>query len=108
MQNFVKSGKTITLTAPYAVSSGGGAKVGLIFGIAGGDVANGATQEFETEGVFDIAKDTSTFAVGAAVYWDDTNKVVTSTVGSNLKVGVAILSALTGDATARVRLNGAF
>jgi len=105
----VQSGNTITVVAPYAGSSGGGAQVGIMFGIANNDFLNADTNlELQVEGVFDIAKDTSVFAQGAVVYWDNTNKVVTSTSTSNLKIGVATLAALTGDATARVRLNGAF
>ena len=66
-------------------------------------------------GVFDLAKDTSTFASGDAVYWDDTNKVATSTSAGNLVIGTAELAQASGtaapggaqaDPTVRVRLNG--
>ena len=32
--NFIQPGDTLTLTAPYTVASGAGAKVGSIFGVA--------------------------------------------------------------------------
>lgn len=104
MNNFVHRGITLTLTAPYAVTSGGGCKVGNFFGIASNDVANGATGEFVVEGVFDITKDTSTFAAGDKVYWDDTAKKATSTTSGNTYIGKAELAALTGGATVRTKL----
>ena len=67
--------------------------------------------------VFDLAKDNSTVANGDYVYWDNTNKVATSTTTGNKKIGVALLSqpggvnapgGNAGDATGRVRLNSAF
>ena len=36
MKNYVQPGNTITLTAPYAVTSGDGLLVGAIFGVAAG------------------------------------------------------------------------
>lgn len=105
MKNFISSGDQLTVAMPYAVTSGGGVKVGLLFGVAAGTYDNGADGVISLCGVFDIAKDTSTFAVGDAVYWNNTTKVVTSTASGNTKVGVATKAALTGDATARVILN---
>ena len=43
MKNYVQPGNTITLTAPYAVSSGDGLLVGAIFGVATGSAGNGET-----------------------------------------------------------------
>ena len=118
MVNYIQPGDTITVKAPYAVVSGAGMKVGVgMFAVASIDAALNDIIEGATEGVFDLAKDASTFADGALVYWDDTAKKVTTTVATNVKIGVAALiqpdgsSALggvSGDATARVRLNGSF
>lgn len=118
MNNFVQNGNRITVTAPYAVSSGGGCKVGGSFGIAAFDAALSANLEIATAGVYDLVKDASTFTDGAAVYWDDTAKKATSTVSTNMKIGAATLTqpggapaalgGATGDATVRVRLNGVF
>jgi predicted RecA/RadA family phage recombinase len=115
MKSYVHRGETLTVAAPYATKSDGGVKVGNLFGIAVFDAAQGASLEIVAEGVFDIAKDTSTFASGDAVYWDDTNKVATSTSAGNLVIGTAelaqasgtaALGGASGDATVRVRLNG--
>lgn len=109
MQNFVQAGDTITLTAPYIVASGAGALVGSIFGVACDAYASGlTTAEFKTTGVFNLTKATGALAAGALMYWDNTNKVVTGTASTHKLIGVAILAAASGDATARVRLNGAF
>jgi predicted RecA/RadA family phage recombinase len=104
MQNYVHRGDTLTLTAPYPVTSGGGVKVGNIFGIAVNTQSQGDSMEAQIAGVFDLVKDASAFAQGDLVYWDDTNKVATSTVGANLLIGNAELAQLTGDATVRVKL----
>jgi predicted RecA/RadA family phage recombinase len=87
---------TLTVAAPYTVKSGGGVKVGNLFGVAVYDAALNASLEIVAMGVFDLAKDTSTFASGDAVYWDDTNKVATSTATGNKKIGVAVLSQPSG------------
>src|ERR1700733_10920174 len=95
MQNYVQKGQTLTIAAPYNVTSGGGVLVsgtGYVFGIAVNTQNLGDSMEIVTEGVFDLAKDASTFANGDYVYWDNTNKVVTSTATGNKKVGVAVLS----------------
>lgn len=109
MKNFVQPGDVVTLTAPYAVASGAGAKVGSIFGVATGDVANAVAGEFMLVGVFDLPKlSTDVITVGAKLYWDDTNKWVTVTASTHILVGVALLAAGNPSATARVRLNGGF
>ncbi len=111
MKNYVQAGKTLSLAAPYAVSSGGGALVGSIFGVAASDVAGGAEGEFQVEGVFDLARETgadTAWSVGDLIYWDNTNKRATKTSTGNKLIGVAVKAAADTDATGRVRLNGAF
>ena len=46
MQNYVHKGETLTVVAPYAVKSGGGVKVGNLFGVAVYDVLLGASLGF--------------------------------------------------------------
>lgn len=109
MKTSIQAGNVLTLTAPYAVSSGDGLLVGLIFGIATSAAASGATVETQVVGVASVKAATAdTFAVGAAVYWDNTAKQMTSTVGSNTKVGVATVAKTNGQTTVTVRLNGVF
>lgn len=107
MKNFVNKGDTVTLTAPYARSSGQGALVGSLFGVAVGDVANGAEGEFVTRGVFDLtAAAATTASVGAKAYWDATNKEVTATASGNTLIGCFMAAKVADTTTARVRLNG--
>jgi len=110
MKNFVQPGDTVTVTAPYALTAGDGCLVGTMFGIACGTYANGATDaEIKTEGVFDItALSTDTTTVGATVYWDNTNKRITTTSAGNTKVGVALEAKASGATTCRTRLNASF
>jgi predicted RecA/RadA family phage recombinase len=118
MNNAELCGEEISMTAPYAVTSGAGALVGKIFGVAAKTLASGAVGTFSLQGVFRLAKEatTATFADGDPVYWDNTNKVCTNVAQSNWMIGQACLinqdgtSALGGgatDATVRVRLLGA-
>ena len=121
MINFVHKGHTLTFTAPYNVNGGAGFQVGTIFAVAGYTALSGTLVEGDVVGVFDIAKDASTFTESASVYWDNVNMVATSNVsttnGLNMLIGVAslvqtsgtnALGGLTGDATVRVRLNAKF
>lgn len=107
--NYIQDGDTLTLAAPYAVSSGGGALIGAIFGVALETLANGATGDFQTEGVFQLPKTSAqAWTVGAKIYWDDTNKVTTTTSTSNTLIGVAVAVAANPSSTGLVRLNGSF
>lgn len=112
MKNFVQPGANVTVTAPYALAAGDGCLVGILFGIACGTYLNGATDaELATEGIFDItalSTDTASGTALVAAYWDNTNKRITTTVGSNTKVGVIVAAKANGEITARVRLNAAF
>ena len=90
MKNHVQPGKTITLTAPYAVTSGDGLLVGAIFGVASGTAALGEAVETAVEGVYDLKKVASqAWAAGDKIYWDNTAKNTTKTLTSNTLIGVA-------------------
>lgn len=107
MKNFKQTGRSVTLTAPYAVASGGGALVGNLFGVAVNAVANGAQGEFETEGCFELpALASDTFDQGQRLYWDNTNKRLTETATGNYPVGVATAAKVATVALATVRLDG--
>lgn len=109
MKNYVQKGENLTIAAPYDVTSGGFLKSGLIVGVASGDALSGADVDVVTVGVFDLPKvSTDVFAVGAACYWDDTAKLITSTTSGNSKVGIAVEARANPSGFARVRLNGTF
>lgn len=107
--NHKGAGKVLTLTAPYQRNTGLGALVGSIFGVALGTVASGAAGEFAVTGEWTLAKTSAqAWTVGALIYWDDTNKVCTTTSTSNKLIGVATAVAANPSSTGQVRLNGAF
>ena len=111
MKNYVQPGNTITLTAPYAVSSGDGLLVGSIFGVAAGTAALGEAVEAALTGVYDLKKVASqAWAAGDKVYWDNTAKEATKTTTSNTQIGVAVVAVAGGasDIIGRVRLNASF
>jgi predicted RecA/RadA family phage recombinase len=107
MKNYVSEGDVISFAAPYARTSGQGAKVGNLFGVACNDVANGATGQFKTKGIFDLTcLGTDTTTVGAVLYWDDTNKRLTTTASANTRVGVALEAKANGPTVVRCLLDG--
>lgn len=108
MNNYIQPGKVVTLTAPHDCSSGQGALVGSLFGVATADVANGADGEFETEGVFELPKPTGqAFSQGEKCYWDTDGRNVTESDSSESHlIGVAIEAAGSSATTVKVRLNG--
>jgi len=110
-KNYSQKGEVLTLAAPYAVSSGGGALVGATFGVAQSDVASGDDGVFDVEGVWTLTKATGTStggSQGARAYWNNTNKNVTAVSTSNTLIGVFTATCADGDATCTVRLNGSF
>lgn len=111
MKNYVQPGNTITLDAPYSVTSGDGLLAGAIFGVAVSDAVSGATVGAVLAGVFDLTKiGSQAWTIGTKVYWDDTNKHCTSVATGNTLIGVAVeaVAGGAGDTTGRVRLNGTF
>ncbi|MBL8908035.1 MAG: DUF2190 family protein [Rhizobiales bacterium] len=108
MKNYVQAGKTVTFPAPSGgILSGAGLLIGSLFGVANTTAEEGDPVECDTNGVFDLPKTAGqTFAFGAKVYWDNTAKAVTAVSTDNSLIGSALAVAASGDATARVRLNG--
>lgn len=109
MKNFIDSGETPTLAAPYDRLSGEGALIGSLFGVAVKDVLSGADGVFCTEGVFTLKKTSAqAWTVGVKLYWDNTAKEVTTAAaaGANMLIGVALEVAANPSSTGVVRLNG--
>ncbi len=107
MKNYIQPGEVIEFAAPYDRLSGQGALIGTIFGVATIDVLSGVRAPFELEGVFELAKaDSQAWTEGAKIYWDNTNKVCTTTSMSNTLIGVAseAVASTAGLVLGRVRL----
>ncbi len=107
MKTFLQKGDVLSVTAPYAVASGAGCQVGVMFGVAQTTAANGAAVEIATTGVFTLDKtNTEAWTQGAALYWNNTTKKATTTVGTNKLIGYAAAAALAADTTGPVWLPG--
>ena len=110
MKNYIQPGNTVPLTAPTGgATSGVPLQVGEIVAVATSTVEEGQQVEGHLVGVFNLPKDApQAWTEGAAVYWDDTAKVVTVTPASNKKIGVAVAPASAAATEGKVRLNGSF
>lgn len=107
MKNFVQPGGIVTVSAPYALTSGMAVLVGSLFGVAAADAANGAPVEIKLQGVFDITALTADAGgVGTKMYWDAVNKRLTITAAGNTLVGCLTAAKGGTDTTARVYLDG--
>lgn len=109
MKTYVQEGDALEFTAPSGgVVAGNGYLIGSIFGVARTTAAEGAAFILDTGGVYTLPKKAGdTPAQGAVVYWDDTNKYVTTTASGNTKIGAhaAAAAAASAAATLPVRLN---
>lgn len=106
--NYVQPGRTLTLTAPYAVASGAGALVGNIFGVSLTTLAIAVAGEFTLEGVWSLAKTSAqAWAVGDKIYWDNVNKRCDNLASAGfVRIGVATAVAANPSSTGYVRLDG--
>lgn len=92
-----------TTTIPYtpsssAVTGGDVIVVGNNIFFAEKDIAVGALGHLHIGGVWDLPKEASVaHTQGALVYWDATNHVVTTTAGSNKKIGIVASDAAAAD-----------
>lgn len=107
MKNYVQDGSVLTVVAPSGgIASGAGLKVGEVFGVAQVAAAEGESVAIVLEGVFTLPKvSAQAWTVGARVYWDDTNKNVTTTASGNKLIGAAAAAAANPSATGSVLLN---
>ena len=110
MKDFIKPGDMMTVPAPSGgATSGNGVLVGAMFGVAATTAAESAEVEIMTTGVHALAKTSAqAWTLGAKVYWDNTNKVVTTTASGNTLIGVAVAVAANPSDYGEVRLNGSF
>lgn len=106
--NYIQPGKTLTLTAPYIVASGAGALIGNLFGVALKALAAAASGEFNTVGVWSLAKTSGqAWVVGDKIYWDNVNKRCDNLASAGfVLIGVATAVAANPSSTGYVRLNG--
>jgi predicted RecA/RadA family phage recombinase len=105
MKNFIQCGKSLTIPAPAAVTSGDIVIAGSIVGIAAGDAESGADVDVVTEGVFDLPKVSAlAITLGATVYYDSSTGLVNTTASGNTKLGHAVAAAANPSASVNVKL----
>jgi predicted RecA/RadA family phage recombinase len=86
-KNLVQSGDVVTLTAPGTLVSGAGVLVAFVFGVVQIDVLVNDDMPIAVRGVWRLPKlSTDSPAEGAKLYWDDTNKRLTTTLTNNTYV----------------------
>jgi predicted RecA/RadA family phage recombinase len=96
-------------SAPYALTPGAGCLVGAIFGIAVDSAAAGSEVVLAVTGIYTMPKVSAlAINVGDALYWDNTNMVVTETASGNAHIGVAVTAAANPSASVNVRLSASF
>jgi predicted RecA/RadA family phage recombinase len=106
MKNAVSSGNVIAHTPSAAVSSGQLVLVGTKLGVAVADIAANATGSLQMSGEFSFGKvTTDVVAQGAALYWNNTSKLLTTTSAGNTYAGYATAAAGNGAATVNINLN---
>ena len=108
MKGYIQDGDTLPFVAPYDVAAGGGVLVGTIFLVAIAAVSSGGNGQGRRRGVMDIAKTTGeAWTQGQLLYWDNTNKKLTTTAsGNGAARGAAAQAQASGDTVGRALITG--
>lgn len=106
--NYVNSGDIIDYTNPSSsatIAAGTPILQGQVFGVTADPILPSRIGALIVRGLVDLPKSTSAstaIAVGAKVYWDATNSLVTGTASTNVEIGKCTKAAADGDALVRV------
>jgi predicted RecA/RadA family phage recombinase len=103
---YKQNGKSVDYTNGGSTTITAGSIISLTnrVGVAGGDILVGAVGSAILEGVFEVAKDASVIALGAPLFYDESEDKFTTTAAGNIPAGWAAAGALTGDSTAIISL----
>jgi predicted RecA/RadA family phage recombinase len=106
MKNSISTGSVVPHTPTAAVTSGLMVLLGTRVGVAVADIAANATGSLQVVGEFLVPKlSTDSGAQGAALYWDNTNKRLTTTAAGNTYAGWATRPFASGDASVYIKIN---
>lgn len=107
MKNALSHGNVLSYTATgAAVTSGQMVLMGARVGVAIADIALNASGSVQVVGEFRITKlTTDVVAQGALLYWDNTNKRLTTTASGNTLAGFATQAAGNTDTTVAIKIN---
>ena len=98
-------GETLDYTAEEAVVNGQVVSLGNRIGVAGNDIAEGATGALHVTGVYIMDKKASEkITMGAPVYYDAAEDEITATEKGNVPAGYAAATAEASDATVLVNI----
>jgi predicted RecA/RadA family phage recombinase len=104
---FVQEGKSIDYTPGSAVASGDVIVQGGLVGIAVVPIAANDLGALTVEGVFNFTKNSGeTWAVGDAIYWDESEEEATLTSSGNVYLGLCVLASASALTTGNVKLQG--
>lgn len=108
---FWQKGEVLDYKASAAVSNGEVVSLGTRIGVAGDNIAAGATGPLHVVGVFEMEKATGAVTMGAALYYDATAKKITTVASAgessnNIPAGYAAAAAASADTTVLVKLLG--
>lgn len=108
MQNYNKRGKTLELEVPVGdCESGEGYMFGGLLVVAHKDGTAGERESFESEGVFEMAKDgVADFDEGEICYWDDSAKQFKDSAAGYYGAAYCVKAAAAADSTVLVKLMG--
>ena len=107
MKNFVKPGKCIKWTNDTGadIPSGQAVTIGDIVVVTTGIIKAGAQGEVLTEGVCRLSKLAGeAFGFGVKLYWDNTNKRLTTTASTHKAIGFCAEIELSASTSAEVKL----
>ncbi len=106
MKIFVQEGHALDYVAPAGgVVAGVALLIGTVLVIPATTAAEGQVFAGWVEGVYILPCATGTaWAMNVALYWDDANDRVTTTAGTNVKIGMTAAPKVAGDATGNVKL----
>lgn len=105
---FIQQGDSIDYTPGSAVTAGTCVLFGTLVGFPERDIAANALGSLRLRGIIEHDKaDSQAWTVGAKLYWDDTNKVFTTTSSGNTLAGTAAeaVANTAGLTRGKVRLN---
>jgi len=105
MKNFVQEGRALDFVATAVVASGLAVLINTILVIPATNAGIGQVFSGWIHGVYEIPCATGTaWKTCDTLYWDNTNKRVTTTATNNTKIGMAGADKVAGDATGWVKL----
>jgi predicted RecA/RadA family phage recombinase len=106
MNNFKAAGAHMDYKPTVAVLASTMVLVGTKVGVAIADIAANTTGALRVTGVVNYTKNTAdVVAQGAALYWDNTNKRLTTTSAGNTYAGYAFAAATGTDTTVDIKIN---